>query len=140
MDETTVCLTESRMTNISNINTGPEQSVCECYVYFMCIYYSVAHFRSYYLNSAKFVSKVRSVLGFFFFTCQTLSGSTSLSRIRSRICLVGELGNDSKIFDAAQVIMSYFHKTKLHQTMCMMWLIIVQVRWLFSAHVQWSRH
>lgn len=56
MDETTVCLTESRMTNISNINTGSEQSVC----------------------------------------------STSLSRIRSRICLVGELGNDSKIFDAAQ--------------------------------------
>lgn len=56
MDETAVCLTESRMTNISDINTGPEQSVC----------------------------------------------STSLSRIRSRICLVGELGNDSKIFDAAQ--------------------------------------
>lgn len=65
MDETTVCLTESRMTNISNINTGPEQSVCECYVYFMCIYYSVAHFRSYYLNSVKFVSRVRSVLGIF---------------------------------------------------------------------------
>jgi len=119
MDETTVCLTESRMTNISSINTGPEQSVCECYVYFMCIYYSVAHLRSYCLNSAKFVSKVRSLL-VFFFTCQTLSGSTSLSRIRSRICLVGELGNDSKIFDAAQVIMSYFHKTKLRQNMFMM--------------------
>jgi len=41
--------------------------VCECYVYFVCIYYSVAHFRSYYLNSAKFVSKVRSALEFFFF-------------------------------------------------------------------------
>ena len=67
MDETTVCLTESRMTNISNINTGPEQSVCECYVYIMCIYYSVARFRNYYLNSAKCVSKVRSVLGVFFF-------------------------------------------------------------------------
>jgi len=67
MDETTVCLTESRMTNISDINTGPEQSVCECYVYFMCIYNSVARLSSYYLNSAKFVSKVRSVLGFFFF-------------------------------------------------------------------------
>jgi len=120
MDETTVCLTESRMTNISDINTGPEQSVCECYVYFMCIYNSVARLSSYYLNSAKFVSKVRSVLGFFFFICQTLSGSTSLSRIRSRICLVGELGNDSKIFDAAQVIMSYFHKTKLRQSMFMM--------------------
>jgi hypothetical protein len=121
MDETTVCLTESRMTNISNINTGPEQSVCECYVYIMCIYYSVARFRNYYLNSAKCVSKVRSVLGvFFFFTCQTLPGSTSLSRIRSRICLVGELGNDSKTFDAAQVTMSYFHKTKLYQNMCMM--------------------
>uniref|UniRef100_A0A2Z5U608 Protein ECT2 n=1 Tax=Reticulitermes speratus TaxID=60591 RepID=A0A2Z5U608_9NEOP len=56
MDETTVCLTESRMTNISNINTGPEQSVC----------------------------------------------STSLSRTRSRICLIGEFGNDSRIFDDAQ--------------------------------------
>jgi hypothetical protein len=65
MDETAVCLTESRMTNISDINTRPEQSLCECYVYCMCICCSVARFRTCYLNSAKFVSKVRSVLGFF---------------------------------------------------------------------------
>lgn len=56
MDETNVCLAESQVTSIGNINTGPDDSVC----------------------------------------------SPHLAAVRSRICLIGELGSDSRISEAAQ--------------------------------------
>lgn len=39
MDETNVCLAESQMTSIGNINTGPDDSVCKYYDCFMHVYY-----------------------------------------------------------------------------------------------------
>jgi hypothetical protein len=36
-----------------------------------------------------------------------LSGTPNLATVRSRICLVGEVGDDSRISEAAQVIVFY---------------------------------
>jgi hypothetical protein len=41
-----------------------------------------------------------------------LSGSPSLATVRSRICLVGELCDDSRISEAAQVIIFYIYNIR----------------------------